>query len=116
MPEVETVAATKLKQPLNLEYGARFRQGRKAAKVGPQAICKVLGVSEQTILQFETGKQRLDLERFAAACETVGLNVQWVLFGRGEMFEREPPIPKGGRPAKRITPTKEETPAAPAPG
>jgi transcriptional regulator with XRE-family HTH domain len=113
MPEVEIVAASKLKQSLNPEYGVRFRQGRKAAGVGPLAIATALGVSEQTVLQFETGKQRLDLERFAAACEVVGLNAQWVLFGQGKMLLRKPTVPAKPplRPAERTPPTETTEPA-----
>lgn len=101
MPETETVDEVKIKPSLNTELRARFKDGRKRAGKSYEAVGKAAGVSLQSISQFEKGLQRLDIEAFAAACEFLRLDVRWVLFGRGEMFDGPTPIPKKGRPAKR---------------
>jgi transcriptional regulator with XRE-family HTH domain len=101
MLEVETVAPAEIKQGLKPDYCIRFQQGRKAAGISLAKVGAAAGVSLQAIGQFENGKQRLDLEVFAAACEAMKLDVRWVLFGRGEMFDGPAPVPKKGRPAKR---------------
>lgn len=99
----EAIAPAQLKHYFVALYGMRFREGRKASGVKLGSLAAQLGMSQQAILQFETGKQRLDLERFVAACDACGLSVRWVLKGLGEMWEGEPPATIRPRPAKRTS-------------
>lgn len=103
MPESKEVAPEELKQDLKSDLRTRFHEGRKAAGKSLAQVGEAANVSLQAIGQFEKGKQRLDLEVFAAACEFLHLDVRWVLFGRGEMFEGKPLIPKRGRKARRVS-------------
>lgn len=98
----ESIAAEEIKQDLKPDFRTRFHDGRKAAGKSLAQVGEAAKVSLQAIGQFEKGKQRLDLEVFAAACEFLRLDVRWVLFGRGEMFEGTPPTPKRGRKARRV--------------
>lgn len=98
----ETIAPEEIKQDLKPDFRTRFHDGRKAAGKSLAQVGEAAKVSLQAIGQFEKGKQRLDLEVFAAACEFLHLDVRWVLFGRGQMFEGPVPAPKKGRPAKRV--------------
>lgn len=100
MPEAEVVTAEATRQEIPA-HCQRFRAGRKASGVSLRALVEALGCSEQAILQFEVGKQQLALERFAAACELLGLNAHGVLFGRGPLVEGPPQLPSKGRPARR---------------
>jgi transcriptional regulator with XRE-family HTH domain len=100
---VEAIEKPEVKQYLQQDYTARFREGRKASGVRLLDLAATLGISQQAILQFETGKQRLDLERFVAACDALKLNVRWVLKGLGEMWEGPAPVSKKARPAKRVS-------------
>lgn len=97
----EAIAPEEIKQDFKPDCRIRFHDGRKAAGKSLAQVGEAANVSLQAIGQFEKGKQRLDLEVFAAACEFLKLDVRWVLFGRGEMFEAAPPAPKRGRPARR---------------
>jgi transcriptional regulator with XRE-family HTH domain len=110
---VEPTTAPKLKYDLQ-PYCERFREGRKAAGLSSAALGQAIGMSPQAISQFERGLQRLDLEKFVAACDAMHLNVRWVLKGLGKMFEGPAPAPKSGRPAKRKKPSPPTPAAAPA--
>jgi transcriptional regulator with XRE-family HTH domain len=98
---VEQATPAEVKQCLQ-PYCERFREGRKAVGLSAAAVGEALGMSAQAVSQFELGKQRLDLEKFVAACDAMRLNVRWVLKGLGEMFEGPAPIPKKGRRARRV--------------
>ena len=95
---------------------ARFREGREAAEWSRQALGFEIGMSPQAMSQFELGKQRLDLENFMLACEVMGLNVCWVLKGKGTMFEEGGPIKQTDRPARKKPARRTRTPlVAPKP-
>jgi transcriptional regulator with XRE-family HTH domain len=87
VPESEEVAPKNLKQGLpHPDYVTRFKEGRKAAGYSSIKLGKEIGITPQALLQFESGKQQLKLEKFIAACEAMGLDFNWVLRGEGLMF------------------------------
>jgi transcriptional regulator with XRE-family HTH domain len=95
VPESEEVAPKKLKQDFaQPDYVARFKEGRKAAGFSSITLGKEVGLSAQAILQFESGKQQLKLEKFVAACEVMQLDFNWVLRGEGLMFSYTGKAPK----------------------
>lgn len=96
----EAIEAPEIKQHFHA-YCERFREGRKAAGMTATALGEAIGLSPQAISQFEIGKQRLDLEKFVAACDALRLNVRWVLKGMGAMWEGKAPASSKPRPAKR---------------
>lgn len=87
VPENKEVAPGKLKPGFVYpDYVARFKEGRKAAGYSSIKLGKEIGLTPQALLQFESGKQQLKLEKFVAACEVMGLDFNWVLRGEGLMF------------------------------
>ncbi|RPD50042.1 XRE family transcriptional regulator [Hymenobacter sediminis] len=84
-------------------YQRRFKEGRIAAGASLKAVADEVGVSLQTIGQFELGKQSMKIDNFLKACEALHLRTDWVLHGTGPMFTGARPVPtkRGGRPADR---------------
>ncbi|RZJ89953.1 MAG: XRE family transcriptional regulator [Hymenobacter sp.] len=95
MPESKEVASKRLKQDLPYpDYVARFKEGRKAAGFSSLTLGKAIELTPQALLQFESGKQQLKLEKFVAACEAMQLDFNWVLRGEGLMFSYTSKAPR----------------------
>ncbi|MBG8556174.1 helix-turn-helix domain-containing protein [Hymenobacter guriensis] len=86
------------------DYQRRFAEGRAEASFTLQAVADVVGISKAAVSQFEKGKSSLSLDKFLKACEALNLRTEWVLHGKGKMFDGERPAPQRvqGRPARRL--------------
>jgi transcriptional regulator with XRE-family HTH domain len=92
------------------DYQKRFGQGRKEAGLTLQELGDAVGMSPQAVSQFERGKDSISLVNFLAAVAAMGLRVEWVLTGRGRMWEKNPPAKQ--EPRKRAAARKPQ-PEAP---
>ena len=84
------------------DYQRRLREGRLLAGASLSVVAAAVGLSPQAISQCERGRQRLDVEKLVAVCEALGLNVRWVLTGRGGVWEGPAPTPRKPRAARRV--------------
>jgi len=66
------------------QFGERFRQIRRAAKLTQEEFGQILGVSRQTINAYENDRQRPPLDMMEKVCGEQGISPQWLLTGRGE--------------------------------
>jgi transcriptional regulator with XRE-family HTH domain len=97
----------KSKQPT--DYQRRLQQARKAAGMTCQQLGEELGMSRQSISQFELGKQSMDIATFLKACHTVGVHSTWVLEGTGPMLMSSVTPRQTPRPARRTQKPSPET-------
>ena len=65
------------------QFGERFRQIRRAAKLTQEEFGQILGVSRQTINAYENDRQRPPLDMMEKVCGEQGISPQWLLTGRG---------------------------------
>jgi transcriptional regulator with XRE-family HTH domain len=69
------------------EIGRRFARFMEITgrKQGP--LAQILNTSQQTVSNIKTGKYVPDTRLLTALALEFGLNVNWLLFQRGDMFE-----------------------------
>lgn len=90
------------------EIGQRIRQARldasaRRGKVFSQVeLAKALGVSSQTVSQWETGASKPELENFPIIAKALGVSAALLAFGEAAAVDAAPaihpdnPIPKNG--------------------
>ncbi|UCH63675.1 MAG: helix-turn-helix transcriptional regulator [Fidelibacterota bacterium] len=66
------------------QFGERFRQIRRAARITQEEFGEILGVSRQTINAYENDRQRPPLDMMEKVCHLQGISPHWLLTGRGE--------------------------------
>jgi transcriptional regulator with XRE-family HTH domain len=66
------------------QFGERFRQIRRAAKLTQEEFGQILGVSRQTINAYENDRQRPPLDMMEKVCGEQGISPHWLLTGRRE--------------------------------
>ncbi len=66
------------------QFGERFRQIRRAAKITQEEFGQMLGVSRQTINAYENERQRPPLDMLEKVCREQGISPRWLLTGQGE--------------------------------
>jgi len=98
---------SKLKQDTEEKFPSmiqlRFAYARREVGFPLKKVAEGAGISFQAIAQFEKGQQSLKIEHFVAACDAMHVRVEWVLKGKGEIFDGEKPEPTSRlkRPAHR---------------
>ena len=66
------------------QFGERFRQIRRAARLTQEEFGQMLGVSRQTINAYENDRQRPPLDMLEKVCREQGISPRWILTGQGE--------------------------------
>lgn len=82
------------------QFGERFRQIRRAAKLTQEEFGQILGVSRQTINAYENDRQRPPLDMMEKVCGEQGISPHWLLTGRGgpRTDTTYPPAEDGNNP------------------
>lgn len=68
----------------------RFRQFRKHLGYTQTSYGKLFNLSQDAISAIETGKNKPTIEVLTILHDTFNLNVEWMLLGKGEMFNPDP--------------------------
>jgi len=68
------------------EYGSKLRQAREALGMIQRVFGGPLGLNEANIKDIETGRKKLTPELATQIEEAHGINMRWLLTGKGEMF------------------------------
>lgn len=76
------------------EFGARLRSWRRGADLTQEKVAKSIGISIPAFGRAENGLNYLAPENLSKLNEIYGLNINWLLTGKGEMLE---PKGNGGR-------------------
>ncbi|PKN74305.1 MAG: repressor LexA [Candidatus Cloacimonetes bacterium HGW-Cloacimonetes-2] len=76
--------------------GERFRQLRKELGLSQIDLSDKLGVNPSAISQMESGRIRPSLDTMMLLSKNYGINLHWLITGRGDMYEntgevRKPP-------------------------
>ena len=61
------------------QYGDKIRERRIACGINQPQLARVLGVSKNTICNWEAGRSRPDLNQLVLLCETLKTTVPWFL-------------------------------------
>lgn len=72
---------------MNLELGERLRGIRERLNLKQKDFAKELGVSAPTLSDLESGKSKPGFDVLINLSEKFKVNIYYVLFGKGEMFE-----------------------------
>lgn len=59
--------------------GARLQRARQAAGLSRGALARAVGVSEETLRSYETGRRTLPAELLPALGATLGVDVAWLV-------------------------------------
>lgn len=59
--------------------GWALRSQRGVKKVAVEDIAKILEVSAQQIQKYETGKDRIPVDKLTSYCEVLKIKPQWIL-------------------------------------
>lgn len=74
--------------------GRRIREVRNKLDLSQAELAKILGVSQRTVSHWETQRNEPPLDVLRTMCSKLGVNLNWLLTGEGEMFLNEiPQIP-----------------------
>lgn len=79
-------------------FGSRLRQARKAARMSGPDLAKAIGVSNQTVSEWERDLYQPRGERLTALARLTHVRVDWLLSGNGT----ELPVLGGGRLVPKI--------------
>ena len=63
---------------------SRIKQAREAARLSQQEVASHLGLSRNSVAQWEIGANRPAHDRLAKLAGFLGVTVQWLLLGEGE--------------------------------
>lgn len=69
--------------------GQRIRRIREEKRLTAQQLAEMVGVSRPHITQVENGKKGVSAELLRELERTMGASADWVLFGKGEMFQKD---------------------------
>lgn len=75
------------------QIGQRFRKFRETIKKTQVQVAKEFNVYQSTITNIELGKTFPNIKYLLYMGEVYRLNADWIVNGRGEMFDKSPPIP-----------------------
>lgn len=76
--------------PLN-SFAARLKMALVHTKTTQAALAWAINVSQGTISQIVTGKvKEAGIVRTTAIAEALGVRVNWLLYGEGEMYSKQP--------------------------
>lgn len=70
----------------NQQVADRFKQIRFNLQKSQMELATMLGVDQKRISRTEQGQQDLNGEFLTSLRDNIGLNINWLLFGEGEMF------------------------------
>ena len=70
----------------NQQVADRFKQIRFNLQKSQMELASMLGVDQKRISRTEQGQQDLNGEFLTSLRDNIGLNINWLLFGEGEMF------------------------------
>lgn len=70
----------------NQQVADRFKQIRFNLQKSQMELASMLGVDQKRISRTEQGVQDLNGEFLTSLRNNIGLNINWLLFGEGEMF------------------------------
>ncbi len=70
----------------NQQVADRFKQIRFNLQKSQMELASMLGVDQKRISRTEQGQQDLNGEFLTSLRDRIGLNINWLLFGEGEMF------------------------------
>lgn len=71
---------------LDNEINNRIKNVRKTLKLSQANFGKSLFISQDTVSLLERNKQNPTERQIADICEKFDVNVEWLMFGKGEMF------------------------------
>lgn len=93
---VDILLATKEYAPSKTEttlnsFAARLKMALVHTKTTQAALAWAINVSQGTISQIVTGKvKEAGIVRTTAIAEALGVRVNWLLYGEGEMYSKQP--------------------------
>jgi transcriptional regulator with XRE-family HTH domain len=80
---------TKEKKSIKKDVGARFNQFRKKLNKTQQQFANELSIYQSTITNFEQGRTFPSLNYLFHFHERYGLNITWLITGKGEMIFKD---------------------------
>ena len=72
-----------------MSIGHRLKDLRAAQNLTAQQLADMMGVSRPHITQVENGRRGLSVDVVQALEEATGVNTNWLLLGKGDMFSRD---------------------------
>jgi phage repressor protein C with HTH and peptisase S24 domain len=69
--------------------GDRLREIRVQSALNVSELSRMIGVPYKSISNYERGERKATVEYLALVSEHLGANVEWLLFGKGNMFSTE---------------------------
>lgn len=73
--------------------GDRLRFGRERRGLAPVDVSKLLGVSENTLKRWESGKAAPRANRMPIIASTLNIHMRWLMSGQGDISEANDPGP-----------------------
>lgn len=83
-------------------FGTRLRQARKKSGLSGPQLAKLLGVSAQTVSEWERGKYFPEADRLAIIARSVNVRVDWLLGGTNGVESSPSSSSGGGRLVSKV--------------
>ena len=74
--------------------GDRLKLIRQEFRMNQMELADKLGVSQNAVSQYETGARNLSDDLKEKLCEQFGIDLNWLITGRGEMYDGAEPAAK----------------------
>ncbi len=69
---------------MNEDIGSRITEARQMADITKSALARRLGVTPQSVQDWESGSTKPKAERLAEMAGVLGVSLHWLAFGEGE--------------------------------
>jgi repressor LexA len=90
--------------------GQRIREARKARSLNQQELSDMLKIHRNSLVRYERGERSVDVELLVRIAKVLGISLQWLLTGEGEM-QATPDVPESEKLPVRFIPVLGQVPA-----
>ncbi len=103
LPGYDPVAITTDERAFFIALGARIARLRKEQDITQVQLAELIGISQQTINSYETGRRRIPVSLLPAIAKRLGVAVEALLSDDSKAVAKRGPAPKLQQQMDRIT-------------
>jgi transcriptional regulator with XRE-family HTH domain len=103
LPCLDAVAISTDERAFFIALGQRIAKLRKEQDITQVQLAELLGVTQQTVNSYETGRRRLPVSLLPAVAQRLGVSVEALLTDDRKVAAKRGPVPKLQQQMDRIT-------------
>ncbi|PNS09856.1 helix-turn-helix domain-containing protein [Solilutibacter silvestris] len=103
LPSLDPVAISSDERDFFIALGGRIARIRKEQDITQAELAEMLGISQQTMNSYETGRRRIPVSLLPDVAKRLGVAVEALLADDGKAGNKRGPTPKLQQQMDRIT-------------